>query len=154
MSRKSLLINVLDSTYDQESWYAPLKPSIEGITAEQACWKPSGEAAKSIWENVNHVMYYKERLVAQLEGNEWPYNLSGDENFHFTKQSSDETEWKNIIERVEEAHLKLRDLLMKKTDEEIRELEGKLMDIFLHDAYHTGQIMQIRKLQGAWPSNR
>ncbi|RDI45604.1 DinB family protein [Falsibacillus pallidus] len=154
MSRKELLLNVLSSTFDQESWYAPLKPSIEGTTAEQACWKPTGEAAKSIWQNVNHIMYYKERLVANLEGSEWPYKLSGNENFDFTKQSNVENEWKKVIERVEDAHLKLKSLLMEKTDEELSELEGELMDIFLHDAYHTGQIMQIRKLQGAWPSNR
>ncbi len=32
--------------------------------------------------------------------------------------------------------------------------EGKLLDIMLHDAYHTGQIIQLRKMQRVWPSNR
>ena len=27
-------------------------------------------------------------------------------------------------------------------------LEEKLLDIMLHDAYHTGQIIQLRKMQG------
>ncbi|EKN66925.1 hypothetical protein BABA_13592 [Neobacillus bataviensis LMG 21833] len=33
-------------------------------------------------------------------------------------------------------------------------LERKLLDIMLHDAYHTGQIIQLRKIQGSWPSVR
>ncbi|MBJ7929171.1 MULTISPECIES: hypothetical protein [Bacillus cereus group] len=28
------------------------------------------------------------------------------------------------------------------------------MNILLHDAYHTGQIIQLRKLQGSWPTHR
>ncbi|HDR8182963.1 TPA: hypothetical protein QC116_006303 [Bacillus thuringiensis] len=28
------------------------------------------------------------------------------------------------------------------------------MNILLHDAYHTGQIVQLRKLQGSWPAHR
>lgn len=28
------------------------------------------------------------------------------------------------------------------------------LNILLHDAYHTGQIIQLRKLQGSWPSHR
>lgn len=70
MNRIDLLLNVLDSTFDKESWYAPLKPAIEGITAELAIWRPTGEATKTIWENLNHLIYYKERLVANLEGRE------------------------------------------------------------------------------------
>ena len=95
MKRIDLLLNKLDSTFDKESWYAPFKHAIEGLTAEQAMWKPAGETTNTIWENVNHLTYYKQNS-----------------------------------------------------------LEGKLLDIMLHDAYHTGQIIQLRKMQGAWPSKR
>lgn len=42
MKRIDLLLNKLDSTFDKESWYAPFKHAIEGLTAEQAMWKPAG----------------------------------------------------------------------------------------------------------------
>jgi hypothetical protein len=32
--------------------------------------------------------------------------------------------------------------------------EEKLIDIMLHDACHTGQIIQLRKMQGSWLSQR
>lgn len=156
MNRINLLINVLDTTFDKESWYAPLKSSIEGITAEQACFKPSGGGNKSIWELVNHLIYYKERLVANMEGREWTNHLDGDKTFDLTEQSNDEKEWKNVVVRLEKVHNHLRQLLNKISEDELNNnsLEGKLLDIFLHDAYHTGQIIQIRKMQGSWPSHR
>ncbi|OOE12536.1 DinB family protein [Fictibacillus arsenicus] len=152
--RMDLLLNVLDSTYEKESWYAPLKHAIEGITAEQATWRPAGEATKTIWENVNHLIYYKERLVSNMQGIEWTNNLDGDQTFSLTEQSNDDVEWKKIVKRAEDVYQKLRQLLTNTPEEEIEQLEGKLLDIFLHDAYHTGQIIQIRKMQGSWPSHR
>jgi uncharacterized damage-inducible protein DinB len=152
--RIDLLLNVLDSTYEKESWYAPLKQAIEGITAEQACWRPAGEATKTIWENVNHLIYYKERLMSNMQGIEWTNNLDGDQTFSLTERSNDDEEWNKVVRRAEDVYQNLRQLLIKTPEKEIEQLEGKLLDIFLHDAYHTGQIIQIRKMQGSWPSHR
>jgi uncharacterized damage-inducible protein DinB len=156
MNRTEFLLKMLDTTFDKESWYAPLKPAIEGLSAEQASWKPEGAAANSIWENVNHLIYYKERLSAELEGREWTRNLDGDETFSFTGQVNDEKVWKAVVERTEKAQHSLRKAVSQITPERIEEnaLEEKLLDIMLHDAYHTGQIIQIRKMQGSWPSQR
>lgn len=156
MNRTDLLLRMLDTTYDNESWYAPFKHAIEGLTAEQARWRPAGDTAKSVWENVNHLIYYKERLAANLEGSELPQNLDGDETFYLTKQSNDDKEWSGVVERAEIVQLKLRESLNKTTTKVLEQnsLEEKLFDIMLHDAYHTGQIIQIRKMQGSWPSHR
>ncbi|MEH7350318.1 DinB family protein [Gottfriedia acidiceleris] len=156
MNRKEMFLNVLDKTYDKESWFAPLKDAIEGITVEQAGWRPTGEATKSIWENVNHLLYYKERLVANLESREWTQNLDGDQTFFLTEQLNEENEWKKVVERLENTSISLRQLVSNMTDEELMRdsFEVKLMDLFLHDAYHTGQIIQNRKMQGSWPSHR
>ncbi|WP_404356473.1 DinB family protein [Cytobacillus firmus] len=156
MNRTDLLLRMLDTTYDNESWYAPFKSAIEGLTAKQARWRPTGDTTKSIWENVNHLIYYKERLAANLDGRELPQNLDGDETFYLTKQSNDDKEWIGAVERAEMVQRKLREALSKTTTEALEQnsLEEKLLDIMLHDAYHTGQIIQIRKMQGSWPSHR
>ncbi|QIW19812.1 DinB family protein [Bacillus thuringiensis] len=156
MKRIDLLLNVLDSTFDKESWYAPFKHAIEGLTAEQAMWKLSDEATNTIWESVNHLIYYKERIVANLEGREWIHNLDGNDTFYLTEQSNDDTEWKKVVERSENAQRNLRQVLSSISEKELEQnsLEEKLLDIMLHDAYHTGQIIQLRKMQGSWPSNR
>ncbi|WP_368297991.1 DinB family protein [Cytobacillus firmus] len=156
MNRTDLLLRMLDTTYDNESWYAPFKHAVEGLTAEQAMWRPAGDPTKSVWENVNHLIYYKERLAANLEGRGLPQNLDGDETFNLTKQSNDDKEWIGVVERAEITQRKLREALNKTTTEVLEQhsLEEKIIDIMLHDAYHTGQIIQIRKMQGSWPSHR
>ncbi|PFQ41834.1 hypothetical protein COK05_25245 [Bacillus cereus] len=156
MKRIDVLLNVLDSTFDKESWYAPFKHAIEGLTAEQAMWKPSGEGTKTIWENVNHLIYYKERLAADLEGREWTHNLDGNDTFYLTGQSNDDMEWEKVVERSKNAQCNVRQALSAISERGLEQnsLEGKLLDIMLHDAYHTGQIIQLRKMQGSWPSNR
>lgn len=155
MSRAEFLLNVLDSTFDKENWYAPLKAAIEGLTAKEASFRPPGEATKSIWENVNHLIYYKERLVATLEGKEWT-RIDGNDTFFITKQTEDDGDWYLTIDRAENVHNKLKGILREMSSEELKEnaLESNLIDIFLHDAYHTGQIMLLRKMQGLWPSHR
>ncbi|MED1795193.1 DinB family protein [Brevibacillus nitrificans] len=155
MSRMDLLLKVLDSTFDKESWYAPFQHAIQGLTADQANWKHPGAATKTIWENVNHLIYYKERLAANLEGREWTHHLDGDETFHYTDRTNDNQDWQTVVERAESAQRNLRRVLSSHSDEKIDLLEEeKLLDIMLHDAYHTGQIIQTRKMQGSWPSTR
>ncbi|WP_113928024.1 DinB family protein [Bacillus sp. P14.5] len=154
MMRRDTLLHLLDTTYDKENWYAPFKFAIEGLTAEQAEWQPVGEATKTIWENVNHLIYYKERLTAEVEGREWTNNLDGDETFSLT--DSNTSEWVEVVERAESAHLNLRRALSSVSDSDPDQdaFEEKLLDIMMHDAYHTGQIIQLRKLQGSWPAQR
>lgn len=154
MNRKDLLVRMLDTTYDKESWYAPFKHAIEGLTAEQANWRPVGQATKTIWENVNHLIYYKERLTANLDGREWTQHLDGGETFYLTDQLNEDREWMAVVERAETGQHRLREALSKATVEVLEQNEEKILDIMLHDAYHTGQIIQIRKMQGSWPSHR
>lgn len=122
MKRVDLLLNALDSTFDKESWYAPFKHAIGGLTAEQAMWKPSGEVTNTIWENVNHLTYYKERLAANLEGREWTNNLDGGETFYLTNQSNDEKEWKKVVERSENAQRNLRQVLSAISEKELEKI--------------------------------
>ncbi|MGI8313747.1 DinB family protein [Halobacillus mangrovi] len=155
MNQNDLLLHVLDTSYSKENWFAPLKHTIEGITAEQASWRPAEGTAHTIWENVNHLIYYKERIVAKMKGNEGPRSLDGDETFFITEQSNDD-EWKKVVDRAEDAYRSIRQTLVDTSDEKLsdRSLETDLLDIMLYDAYHTGQIIQIRKMQESWPSHR
>ncbi|KFN04207.1 hypothetical protein DJ93_3458 [Bacillus clarus] len=58
--------------------------------------------------------------------------------------------WKKVVERSENAQRNLRQVLNAISEKELEQnsLEEKLQDIMLHDAYHTGQIIQLRKIQG------
>ena len=43
---------------------------------------------------------------------------------------------------------------VESTSSEAQSVGRWVNSLVLHDAYHTGQIMFIRKLQGSWPSRR
>jgi uncharacterized damage-inducible protein DinB len=160
MNRIDLLLHELDITCAKEDWYPPLLPALEGLTAAQASWRPPGEAANTIWETVNHLLYYKERLLVRLQGGNPAYPAGdNDETFTVTVPPDDEA-WTATVARLEAVHRGLREVLATKADEDFDQPLPKkplglvVTSIILHDAYHTGQIVQIRKQQGSWPARR
>lgn len=161
MSRKALLLHNWSCTYEQEDWYPPLRDALSGVTAAQASWRPCGEAANTIWENVSHLLYYKERLLHRLLGTEFPLSAdSNDDTFVPSGGAEDEAAWQATQQRMERVHRLIQEKLASLPDEAFDQplptspAAQSIMSIILHDAYHTGQIVQIRKLQGSWPARR
>lgn len=110
----------------------------------------------SIWETANHILYYKERLVAQLQGEAYS-NIDNDKTFD---TQTNETDWKKIPTRFNDNQQKLENLLSSYKEEDFnRQFKGysfakMISSINIHDTYHTGRIIQIRKLQGSWVAKR
>jgi len=161
MNRIELLLKELAFTYDQEDWSPPLQQALAGLTAAQASWRPPGEAANTIWEIVSHLLYYKERLLVQLQGKELPPQ-EGTNNDTFVPSGSadDEAAWQATVARAGEIHRGLLEVLSGLQDADFdrpapkQALGMSVTSIVLHDVFHTGQIIQIRKLQGSWPAKR
>jgi uncharacterized damage-inducible protein DinB len=161
MNRMELLLHELELTFDKEGWYPPLADALKGLTAAQASWRPPGEAANTIWETVNHMLYYKERLLQRVQGIE-PINTanSNDDTFAVDKSTDDEAAWQATLERAERIQKELHKVLSAMSDANFdrripqKSLGLSTFDIIMHDAFHTGQIVQIRKLQGSWPARR
>ncbi|WP_409177420.1 DinB family protein [Brevibacillus fortis] len=161
MNRKDLLLHGWECTYDKEDWYPPLKEALSGVSAAEASWRPVGEAANTIWENVSHLLYYKERLLHRLLGTEFPGSAeTNDDTFIPSGGPDDEDAWQATIMQMESVHRNIREKLSLLTDEELNQtatytpIYQTVMSLVLHDAFHTGQIVQIRKLHGSWPARR
>jgi uncharacterized damage-inducible protein DinB len=158
MELKDLILKQLEFSFDTEDWYPPLKDALEGVTAEQANWRPEGVAVNTIWETASHILYYKERLLAQLQNETFSNSVqSNDETF---ESQNTESAWKEIVTRFKENHEKLEKLISSFNEEDFdKDYKGSsysemISSISMHDAYHTGQIIQIRKLQGSWVAKR
>ncbi|KIL38237.1 hypothetical protein SD70_27825 [Gordoniibacillus kamchatkensis] len=146
----------LQITFDQEDWFVPLRTAVEGVTAEQANWRPAGEKANTIAEIVAHLNFYKSRLLQRLRGEEPNYDgLSNDDTF-----KPDEAGWQAAVAEMNRIHAELEETIGKLDDEALdrplpkQALGLTLNSILLHDAHHGGQIVYIRKLQGSWPAAR
>lgn len=160
VNKMELLLHGWDRAYGIEDWYPPLKDALQGVTWEQANWRPGQGAANTIWENVNHLIFYKERLLRRLTGEEkaYPPGIGNDDTFGGTGE--DEDAWQATLAKLESVHAAIRGKL---ADMEKKDFDRKLPktpfglwvnSLNMHDAYHTGQIVLLRKMQESWPASR
>jgi len=161
MNRMELALHELSLTFDKEGWFPPLREALNGLSAAQASWRPSGEAANTIWETVTHMLFYKERLLQRIRGNEPAQPAaSNDDTFVVQAAPDDDEAWHQTVARAERIHRELTEALAQLTDGDFdrplhaNQLGLSLFDILMHDAFHTGQIVLLRKLQGSWPARR
>ncbi|MCS7197073.1 MAG: DinB family protein [Candidatus Bipolaricaulota bacterium] len=135
-------------------WAHSMLDTLEGITAEQATWKPDKKGVHSIWEIVHHATYWKDFLVQRLEGSTAKFS---DEESWALKETTEEA-WAQAVVRLKRTHTKLiRRLREKKLDlnkpfpGEKMTMGEALFGVLAHDLYHTGQIVLLRQMQGIEP---
>lgn len=159
---KDLLVKHLEYTF-VAGWQPPLWVSVQGLTAEQAAWKPSPER-HSIWQIVRHVMLWK-RSVLQAWAGDLPSSAELSEA-DWKEVSGTQAEWEADLAALWDAHEGMRSQLTAADDEEVqREMRWPqqsgqplalglgLTHVFNHDSYHAGQIQYLRALQ-ALPADR
>ncbi|MGY4795371.1 DinB family protein [Lysinibacillus fusiformis] len=160
MSKKELLQNGVNQVFYEEEWYPPLSEALKNLTAAQACWQPEGNAANTIWENVNHLLIFKERLVSRLHKDDTFVAPQNNDETFVQGGAHDEDAWQETVTRTLQVHDALQSSLASLQEEALDQPSPALpvwqqyLNILLHDAYHTGQIVQLRKLQGSWPAKR
>lgn len=153
MNIRELLLQYWDNSMEQEDWYPPLGPALKEVTLEQAVWKPGMGAANSIWENVQHLLYYKERILGRMtDPDGLPAHIGNEETFLIPEIS--EQAWEEARTKLEQLHAQLRSQLERMPEDELEREPERFQSLITHDAYHTGQIVLLRKLQGSWPATR
>jgi hypothetical protein len=145
-SIREVLLDQLKSTHNQKDWFVPVNTAIEGLTPEQANWQDQGKI-HSVGQLIYHLIYWNERQLAKFKGEkEAPFSGNNDETFTafdkntwtetVAKLDRDLTEWERLIATTDEAKLK--------------SWYTTISRINTHNAYHTGEIIYVRKLQGSW----
>jgi len=134
-------------------WAHSMLDALEGLTAEQAAWKPKKKGAHSIWEIVHHAMYWKEYLVRCLEGKA-PVPAASDEASWHVETVSEEA-WARTLRKLKRTHnalmrhLKAKQLDLNKPFPGTKSKAGEMLfGVLAHDLYHTGQIVLLRQMQG------
>jgi hypothetical protein len=64
--------------------------------------------------------------------------------------TSDEASWDAAVRRLNDVLTGLVRVVESADDEQIASWSSTIANISTHNAYHTGQILYIRKLQGSW----
>jgi len=153
---KETLLAQYDTCYNKNGWFVAVRNAIEGVTAEQAAWKPAG-TDNSIWESLAHISYYNNAYLQRFKGVDFKHEIANnDETFRggetddawqteVAKFDALMTEWRTLIAAADEA---------KFTEPVSAENQASWAEIIAlvntHNAYHGGQVLLLRKLQGAW----
>ncbi|HEY7193493.1 MAG TPA: DinB family protein [Gemmatimonadales bacterium] len=143
---KGVLLEQLQSTHDKEQWFAPSSVAVGGITAEQANWH-DGKGNHSIGQLAAHLVFWNRQQLAKFRG-EKPPAYSGDNNETFN--SFDPAKWAATVHDLDEVMKAWEDAVQKADDKKLASWASTIAHVGAHNAYHIGQMVYIRKLQGSW----
>jgi uncharacterized damage-inducible protein DinB len=147
---RSTLLEQLKTTHNEKDWFVPANVAVRGLTAEQASWT-DGHGNHSIGQLANHLVFWNEQTLAKFKG-ETPEKYSGqnDETFN----AFDAKKWKETVERLDKVMTDLEKFVETADEKTIEKNASTIAHVGTHNAYHTGQMIYIRRLQGSWnPEN-
>jgi len=157
MTKKDILLDQMKACFDEESWFVTVKKALDGLTPPQAEWKTEGN--NSIHEIVNHLIFWNQRYLNRYRN--VPVTKFDGNDYTFTNESTGNNigDWKSTVEKLYEVLSKWIENLNEADDTKLESqaIEDQnatwfnvLSNITIHNAYHIGQIVTLRKQQGSW----
>jgi uncharacterized damage-inducible protein DinB len=129
------------------------KKVLEGMDWKAAGARPKN-APHSIFQLLNHIVFWQEWVVKWLDGEKPPVPKHASGSWPGGTGPSDSKEWEQAVKRFGKCLNDLRrrvreaDLVSKGRRKSRLEM---LHTIASHNSYHIGQIVQVRQMLGAWP---
>lgn len=145
---KSLLVQQLKNAHTNQQWFAPAKKAIDGLTLEQSNWKDSS-GNHSIGELVSHLIFWNELHLKAFKG-ETVTDITDEEKNKETFKLNKGKDWQNAVSRLDRIQTEWERLTEQATDEQLAKWNVEIANMSAHTAYHTGQIIYIRKMKGWW----
>tara|TARA_R110002049_G_scaffold28018_1_gene96066 strand:+ start:103755 stop:104252 length:498 start_codon:yes stop_codon:yes gene_type:complete len=143
---RPLLLSQLKYTHTEKDWFVPVKLAVAGVTAEQAKWK-DGPNNHSIEELVSHLIFWNERVMIAFKGKNLPdFKSDNDSTFDIL----DTANWMDATKKLDSIQKEWEHSVERATEKELLEWSDTIASICAHNAYHTGQIIYIRKQNGWW----
>ncbi|HEY6162728.1 MAG TPA: DinB family protein [Bacteroidia bacterium] len=163
MRTGKLLSAQMAATYREKNWFVPLRMALKGLSAEEAKWKPS-KRSNSIYEILFHLNFWNERYLQRFKGLPTGPSIStNEESFGGRNKGLTAALLKKEIKRAESILKEFERAVSKSSDVKLKSIKPKeirhpwdsvIMNINLHNAYHAGQILMLRKLKGNWDSKK
>lgn len=145
-SLRGILLEQLHTTHDVKDWFVPINVAVEGLTAEQATWKDA-KGDHSVGQLTNHLLFWNRRELIKFKGQpEEKFSGNNDETFN----NFDTNKWNDTVKQLDAVMIELEDLVEKADDKQLQAWSSEIAHIGTHNAYHVGQIIFVRRLQGSW----
>lgn len=157
MNTKQLLLEQFDTCYNENGWFVAVRKAVEGLTAAQAGWKPDA-AENSIREILAHLSFYCYAYLRRFKGEDYKYPTDNNAET-FALGNASEDAWHEEVKRFDTIMTELRSLITAADEGKLashvsaanRATWAELIaNVNTHAAYHSGQIILLRKLQKGW----
>lgn len=143
---RSLLLHELHTTHNKADWFVPINVAVDGLSAQQASWQPSG-GLHSAGQLAYHLLFWNRRTLQDLKG-ETQGKYSGTNDETFTK--FDDKQWNDIVKQLDQVMTDYEKFVESADEKKLSSIATMVANICTHNAYHVGQIVYVRKLQGSW----
>jgi uncharacterized damage-inducible protein DinB len=143
---RGVLLEQLRTTHSEEDWFVPAKIAVDGLTAEQAKWNP-GKGNHSVGQLAYHLWFWDARSLADFKG-EKSAAFSG--NNEETFDNFTDAQWDELVKKLDQVLTDWEKAVESADDQKLAEKASLIAHVGAHNAYHIGQIIYVRKLQGVW----
>ncbi len=123
--------------------------AIAGLTPEQANWK-DGTGNHSIAQLTTHLIFWNKQLLDKFNGIK-PDAFDGNNKEAFLPVN--EQSWNATVQRLDSVLIAWENAILEADDKKLTARYSNIAHIGTHNAYHTGQILYIRKMKGWWDDN-
>lgn len=144
--------------WEHEDWIVPLSVALEGLTSEQAAWIPPG-GGNSIWQLINHINYYNHEFLCHMQNIDPGQRAeNNNQTFGSTGDAEQVEQWEQAVAETKRLATAIELELTKWDEDKLQEIRPSgdqtwaqaIARWLPHDAYHAGQIVLTRRLQGSW----
>jgi uncharacterized damage-inducible protein DinB len=143
---RSILLEQLRTTHNDKDWFVPIDVAVEGLTAEQANWKDNS-GNHSVGQLTYHLLFWNRRELAKFQGQpEEKFSGNNDETF----DKFDSKNWNETVKQLDQVMTDLEKVVETADDSKLQAWASEIAHIGTHNAYHVGQIIFVRRLQGSW----
>ncbi len=143
---RTLLLQELHETHNQKNWFVSGKDATAGLTAEQSTWT-QGKGNHSVGQLLYHLNYWNSEVLAQLKG-EKPNSQNVNNDDTFTKY--DAKNWNDEIKKFDDIMGGMEKIVEGADDAKLAKMASVISRVAEHNAYHIGEMVVVRKLQGSW----
>ena len=151
---RSILLEQLRSTHNKADWFVPVNAAVAGLTPEQASFIPASAGPRnpapadhSVGMLAYHLLFWDRQELEKFTGaKHTPFTGANTETFN----KWDARTWNSTVTQLDGVLTALEHVVETADDRKLQSIASEIAHISAHNAYHTGQIIEIRKLAGTW----
>jgi uncharacterized damage-inducible protein DinB len=150
LTLRSILLEQLKTTHNVKDWFVPISVAVDGLTPEQVNWK-DGKGNHSVGQLTYHLLFWNKRELAKFKGEPLEkFDGNNDETF----DNFDSKKWAETVKQLDQVMTDLEKFVETADEKTLQADASEIAHIGTHNAYHIGQMIFVRKLQGAWDPDK